>query len=154
MKRKDQEIRDIQKIELIINQASVCRIAFCDNNKPYIVPMNFGYEDKNLYLHSSKEGKKMTILKNNKNISFEMDIRTELLVSDKPCGWTMKYYSVIGFGEAVFLEAMEEKIKALNVIMNKYSGKSSFEYPVSALEEVAVIKIKIHELTGKQSGYE
>ena len=53
MRRIDKEISDIKTIELILKEADHCVIALSDNNSPYIVPMNFGYQDHNLYLHSS-----------------------------------------------------------------------------------------------------
>ena len=43
MRKQDKEVTDIQLIEEIISRSDVCRIAFADNNIPYIVTMNFGY---------------------------------------------------------------------------------------------------------------
>ncbi|MFX1521344.1 MAG: pyridoxamine 5'-phosphate oxidase family protein, partial [Promethearchaeota archaeon] len=45
MRRKDKEITDTHEIETILKRAVVCRIAFSENNKPYMVPVNFGYTD-------------------------------------------------------------------------------------------------------------
>jgi nitroimidazol reductase NimA-like FMN-containing flavoprotein (pyridoxamine 5'-phosphate oxidase superfamily) len=155
MRRNDKEIKDKDTIEWIIKEALICRIALCDNNKPYIVPMNFGFKDKCLYLHSANEGQKIDILGKNRNICFEVDIETELVKSENACNWGMKYYSIIGFGEANIIEEMSEKKKALGIIMQKYSenNTSSFEYSQSELDKIFVIKIKITEMTGKKSGY-
>ena len=38
-----------------------------------------------LYLHSSKEGKKIDILKKNNNVCFEIDLDKELNSSSVPC---------------------------------------------------------------------
>ena len=59
MRRKDKEIKDQQEIESILGKADVCRLAFSDNDIPYIVPVNYGYRDHCLYFHSAKEGKKI-----------------------------------------------------------------------------------------------
>ena len=65
----------------------------------------------------------------------------------------MKYHSIIGLGKAFFVEGFEEKRKALDIIMEHYSGKSLFEYPEDAVNNAAIIKVKIESMTGKKSGY-
>jgi uncharacterized protein len=153
MKRKDKEITDIRIIESILLEADICRIALSDNNIPYIVPMNFGYSEKTIYLHSIDEGKKIDIIKNNNNICFETESKTSIVKSENPCNWGMKYLSVIGYGKAYFINDFEEKTKALNIIMNKYSGTSGHQFAESQLHKPAVIKIMISEMAGKKSGY-
>ncbi len=153
MRRSEKEIKDIKLIYSILNEAEVCRVGFSRANKPYIVPMNFGFDEGHIYLHSSVEGKKMEILKENKNLCFEVDVRSELVKSEKPCNWGMKYVSVMGNGTAELIEKPEEKIKALDIIMDKYDdeGLNSREYLESSLKRTAVIKLNITELTGKIS---
>ena len=121
MRREDKEIKDNNVIESIIKRAIVCRIAFSENNIPYIVPVIFGYKDNCLYFHSAMEGKKIDIIKQNNNVCFEFDIDQELVKSKNSCSCSMKYYSVIGFGKAFFIDDIEEKRMALNIIMKHYS---------------------------------
>ena len=155
MRRNDKEIKDKECIEWVLNEATVCRIALCDHGKPYIVPMNFGFNNNYLYLHSAHEGRKIDIIMENNNICFEAEVKTEILPSTNACSWGMKYYSVIGFGKAHFIENEKQKHDALDIIMQKYSHKShkSFEYSKSALDKTTLIKVKIESLTGKKSGY-
>ena len=91
MRRKDKEIKDRKEIESIIKRATVCRIGLSENNLPYIVPMNYGYVNNRLYLHSSTQGKKIDIIRHNNRVCFEMDTDHELVKSETPCQWTMKY---------------------------------------------------------------
>ncbi|MBM4241899.1 MAG: pyridoxamine 5'-phosphate oxidase family protein [Euryarchaeota archaeon] len=93
----------------IIKNATICRIALSVNKMPYIVPMNFGYKDNRLYLHSASEGKKIDIIRENNNICFEMDIKHDLVKSESPCHYGMKYCSVIGFGKAYLVDDLDEK---------------------------------------------
>lgn len=153
MRRSDKEIKDPQTIQKIFNEAEICRIALSDCDKPYIVPMNFGYEDNSLYLHSASEGYKIDILKNNNNVCFQMDIKTEMVKLKSPCNWGMKYLSLIGHGKADFIDNVSEKREALDIIMGKYSPDVSFEYSDEAVKKVLVIKVKIEDVTGKKSGY-
>ncbi|MCX7747812.1 MAG: pyridoxamine 5'-phosphate oxidase family protein [Clostridia bacterium] len=153
MRRKEKEVTDKTEIESILHEADVLRLAMCDQNLPYMVPMNFGYKDNTFYLHAAREGKKIDILQNNPQVCFEVDIRHELVTGELACNWGMKYKSVIGFGKAYFIEDFSAKKQALDIIMEKYSGKSSFQYAEKAIESICIIKIEIDHMTGKKSGY-
>jgi uncharacterized protein len=128
MRRKEKEIKNKNMIESILQEADHCVVALSDNNSPYIVPMNFGYKNQTLYLHSSKEGKKIEILKVNNKVSFGVEINIEIVKKRKPCNWGMKYKSVVGKGYAYFINDSEKKKEALDIIMAKYSNNAHFEY--------------------------
>ncbi|MGW8222537.1 MAG: pyridoxamine 5'-phosphate oxidase family protein [Syntrophobacteria bacterium] len=152
MRRNDKEIHDRDAVEAIIRDSLVCRLALSDENRPYVVPLCFGYRDNALYFHSSPEGKKIEILRKNGNVCFEFDIDQEVVQDEKPCKWTMNYRSVIGFGKGSLVENLEEKKKGLDVIMQQYSGRS-FEYLQPEIENTVIIKVEIESMTGKESGY-
>jgi len=152
MRKKEKEITEISEIEAVIQQATVCRIGMSDNNIPYIVPMCFGYQEYAIYVHGSLKGKKTDILQKNQNVCFEFDINTEVVEGEKACKWSMKYKSVIGFGKAIFLNELDDKRNALNIIMNQYSD-SPFDFLEKAINGTSVIKIEIESMTGKQSGF-
>ncbi len=126
MRRKEKEIKNKNMIESILQEADHCVVALSNNNSPYIVPMNFGYKNQTLYLHSSNEGKKIEILKVNNRVSFGVEINIELVKDQNPCKWGMKYKSVVGHGYAYFIEDSEKKKEALDIIMAKYSKNSKF----------------------------
>jgi len=151
MQRKEKQINDIAAIEDILNRASVCRLGLCEDNRPYVVPLCYGYEDNALYFHCASQGKKLDILRKNNHVCFEVDINHEIIKADQACDWGMKYKSVIGFGKAVFIEDVELKRKGLDIIMRKFSEKS-FEYPANVIEDIVVIKVQIESMTGKKSG--
>lgn len=153
MRRKDKQIDDKNIINSILMKADVCRIGLCDGNIPYIVPMNFGFDEHNLYLHSAREGRKIDIIKNNNNVCFEVETDVELVKSNIACNWGAKYYSVIGKGKAFIVEEYSEKIKALEFIMRKYSGEKEFVFDEERVNRVSIIKIQIEDMTGKKSGY-
>ena len=152
MRRKEKEITDIKSIEKIISKAKVCRLALTHDNTPYIVPVCFGYNSKAIYFHSAKEGKKIDIITKNNKVCFEFDIDSEIIESENPCKWGMKYRSVIGLGKAIIIEDIKEKQKALSVIMQNYTDKT-FAFPEGNLNSTFVVKIDIEQMSGKQSGY-
>ncbi len=152
MRRKDKEIEDTREIESIINRSDVCRIALCENNSPYIVPVCFGYRDNCLYFHSAAGGKKIDIIKKNNRVCFEFDAHEGLIKSENLCDWDMKYHSVVGSGKAFFIADPEEKTRALNIITEHYSS-DVHEYQKNSVDNVTVIKVEIENITGKKSRY-
>ncbi|MBL7205487.1 MAG: pyridoxamine 5'-phosphate oxidase family protein [Desulfobacteraceae bacterium] len=150
MRRKEKEILDREEIESIIKKADVCRLGLSDNNIPYIVPLNFGYRDSCLYFHTPKAGKKIDMIKTNNRVCFELDIDHEVVKAENPCDWNMKYRSVIGYGRASLLDEIEEKRRALDIILDHYSGRVH-EYKEKMVDHLAIIKVEIQSMTGKKS---
>lgn len=153
MRRKDRQIKDINEIESIISCSDVCRVAFADNNTPYIVTMNFGYSGGDhmcLYFHCATEGKKMDMIKKNNYVCFEMDTDHRLYKGTKGCDWGMKYSSIVGYGNISVIAEMEEKRTGLNYIMKHYAGSGDFSYDTIILEKMVVLRLDIREMTGKK----
>ena len=109
MRRKEKEISDKAEIEIIILKSEVCRLGLSDDGVAYIVPLCFGYQDNCLYFHSAGEGKKIDILKRNKQVCFEFEADTRVTTGKTACAWGMQYRSVIGYGEASFIRDAKEK---------------------------------------------
>ncbi|MFZ0483018.1 MAG: pyridoxamine 5'-phosphate oxidase family protein [Desulfobacterales bacterium] len=150
MRRSDKEITDRKAIEDIISRSKVCKLAMCEENRPYIVPLCFGFKNNTLYFHSAPKGKKIEILKKNPDVCFEFEIFTQIIKSAKACKWGMRYKSVIGFGKAGFITDDDLKRQAFDIIMNQYAD-GSFIYEDALLKSVVLINVEIQSMTGKQS---
>ncbi len=151
MRRQDKEIKDKAEMEEIVKKVKVCRIAMCDGNIPYVVPVNFGYKDNSFYFHSASEGRKIEILRRNNNVCVEMDLEHEIIIGKMPCASGTKYKSVIGFGKAFVIENVEEKKTAMSIIFNHCSDGKTFEFQERHLKRVTLFKIVIDQITGKNS---
>jgi uncharacterized protein len=151
VRRHEQEIPDKSSLEEILRQAQLLRLGLCRDNEPYVVPVLFGYRDGHLYIHSSPEGAKIDILRHNSRVCFETEVNVELVKDDVPCKWSLRYRSVIGWGNASFVEDEAGKTEALGILMEHYSGTTDHEYSPPLLAKTAVIKIEIEKMTGKRS---
>lgn len=149
MRRKEKQITETADIEQILQQGQVCRLGFADRNVPYIVPMNYGYQDSALYFHSAPEGRKIDLIRANPLVCFEVDELVKMNKAANACDWGASFKSVIGTGTARLLETLAEKKAGLDIIMAHYSGRS-FDYPDENLAKTAVIQVTIHEMTGKK----
>ena len=158
MRRKDKEITDINDMIAIIQKCKVCRLGLAENNMPYVIPLNYGYQFENnvltLFFHSAAEGKKIDIIKNNNSACFEIDCDTKLIEAEKACNYGYAFRSIIGFGKIIFLETPDEKIAGLNRIMKHQTEKETvYSFPPEALKNVAVYKLAADEFTGKQKEF-
>ena len=151
MRRKEREIKDRAGIESIILDSQVCRMGLCDDGRPYVVPMNFGYRDGKVYMHCATEGRKLDVIRKNPQACLEFEADLQMKHAQEACDFSMKYKSVIAWGKVQVLEKSEEKIYGMNVIMGHYTGKE-YEFPAQALARIVVIRIDIEEMTGKQNG--
>ena len=152
---KNRPITFKPEMETIIRKCQSCNIAMVDpEGKPYVIPMNFGYDGEHVYFHGSAKGKKVDILRNRPDvcISFSADHELRYVNEDVACSWSMRYRSVLVYGKAEFVEIAEEKVKCLNTIMAHYSDRK-FEYNDPAIKEVMVFKVKVEKMEGRVYGY-
>ena len=154
MRRKDREVLDPTKINEIIKACHCCRLGFCDEGKVYIVPLNFGYEEREnqkiLYFHSAAEGRKIDLIQKNHSVGFEMDTNYELHTGEKACEYSAGFQSIIGTGRVDLVENREEKIRALELIMYHNTKKLNWEFLDKMVQRVAVIKLVVEEISCKE----
>lgn len=152
---KTEIILDASEIEAIITSCKVCFVGLVDKeNKPYVLPMNFGYKDQVIYLHSAPNGSLVDMVENNPNLCITFS-KGEDLVFQHPkvaCSYRMRSESVICQGQVHFIEDAEHKIEVLDIIMRQYVKDKSFKYSKPAIENVKIWKIPIDRISAKAFG--
>jgi nitroimidazol reductase NimA-like FMN-containing flavoprotein (pyridoxamine 5'-phosphate oxidase superfamily) len=158
MRRRDREIVDPERIWEILRSSEVCRVAFCSEDWPYIVPMNFGILDEKLYFHCASAGTKLDLLTANPNVCFEAEANVEIRPGDRACSWSVCYRSVIGFGRASVVEDLEERRAGLNALLAQYASGELAQYTVGDIEvpqqispDMLILRVDIYSLKGKES---
>lgn len=153
---KSREITIQSAMDEIIAKCQYCNLAMVDqHNEPYVLPMNFGYADGVVYLHSAPEGKKVDILRNNKRVclAFSTDHVLRHQNEDVACSYSMKYRSVLVYGKVEFIEDPTEKRRVLNILMKQYTGRDDFKYHDPAIHNVLVYKVVAEKMEGRAYGY-
>jgi nitroimidazol reductase NimA-like FMN-containing flavoprotein (pyridoxamine 5'-phosphate oxidase superfamily) len=153
MRRNDREISGTSEVDEIIRKADVCRIAFANDNIPYVVTLNFGYSDKpgqTFYFHCANEGKKLDMIRKNNYVCFELDIDHQLITGSKSCDCGMKFSSIVGYGNISIVTDREEKIVGLNYIMAHYGAGAEFSYNENILGQTTVLRLVVQQMTGKK----
>ena len=152
MTKRELQITDEGEIRAILDEAKVLHLGLCVDNAPYVVPMNYGYtmEEGRLtfYLHGALRGKKLDMIRANSRVFVELDCNRVPFEGDKPCQYGLGYSSVMGRGTATVVDDVEEKMKALTVLMKTQTGKD-FTFNEQLVSIVSVIRIDVAEFTAK-----
>jgi len=151
MRRSEKEIKDRAELEHILKTSEICRLGMVQEGIPYIVPMNYGYADGALYMHSAREGRKMDILRAENYVCFEIESGAKLVEAEDACGWTSRYTSIIGYGHVELIDGPAEKQHGLAVLMSHYSDRTDWEFPDRQLDRVLVLRLTIESMSGKKS---
>ncbi len=157
MHKRDNAIKDITSPEIleeIIKLCPVCHVAMFDETYPYLLGFNFGYSNKSIYLHCTKEGKKIDLLRKNNHVCVYFDTDHEIFARNTPvaCSWRMKYRSVQAFGKAFFVDDYNEKLAALHIFMANYTSQT-FSYSTPAVNNIQIIRIDIEQWQGRSFEY-
>ncbi len=115
----------------------------------YGIPLNYVWDgNHSIYFHCAPEGYKLDCLKENPNVSFCIIGHTNV-ISHK---FTTAYESIVVRGTASIELAKEERMKALLLILDKYSPgdkEIGVKYAEKSFHRTNVIRFDIIEMSGK-----
>ena len=152
MTRREFEVKDPRVIRKILDESKYLHLGLVDDGMPYVVPMSYGYtlEDGKLtlYLHSASKGYKLDVIAKDPTCCFEMNCGVEPFQGKIPCQYGITYYSLMGRGKAVMVEDVEEKERAMTLLMKTQTGKN-FEFNERLVSIVSVIRIDVTDYTAK-----
>ena len=92
---------DKELIEATIKKCDICYVGLADTDgTPYVLPMNFGYRDGVIYLHSAQEGRSISILERNPRVCITFSTDHDLVFQhpEVACSYRMRSKSVICWG--------------------------------------------------------
>jgi nitroimidazol reductase NimA-like FMN-containing flavoprotein (pyridoxamine 5'-phosphate oxidase superfamily) len=150
MRRREKEITDPAELRRIVREARICRLAVADGDRPYLVPLTFALDGDDLVLHSARAGRKIEALRRNPAVCFEVEEGVEVVPAATGCQFSMRFRTVIGFGEAEFVEDQAERARLLALFGPRY-GASPAPLPDTEIQRTCVLRIRVRELTGKRS---
>lgn len=151
MRKSDREIRDYNEILRLLDECQTIRLALHDEPYPYVVPLSYGWEQRDeklfVYFHCAKEGKKLDLIAKNANVCFEADCLAGYKSTNH--GVTADYRSLIAFGKAERVYG-EELVRGLELLLKhcRVEGYSARE--CAAMDITAVVRITVDGITGKR----
>lgn len=100
MRRKDRRVTDEALIDSILKECGVVRIGLYDEDRIYVVPVNYGYtyEDGRLsiYFHGGRSGHRLDCIRRKPKAGFVIDTGEMVIPAEEACDFTNHYHSIIG----------------------------------------------------------
>ena len=144
------EAKDIKRL---LERAKVGALATVNSDgTPYITPIHFVCKDGAIYFHGLPAGQKISNIKANQNVCFNVYEMDKLLLdaNENPCDTNTKYESVIIQGKANFVQDLDKKREILRAIVGKYTPHLlTGNFPPNMLKGTAVLQIAAQQITGK-----
>lgn len=154
MIRSDKEVIDRAWMDAVLRDALFCHLGLCDDTQPYVVAMNFLWDEGRIFLHCRPEGEKMRILHKNPAVTVTVETGVELIWDPDPCACSMRYRSVNCQGIANLVRDPDEKHRILCRFAGKYTRTPVNGFSQKGLDHLEVIAITVTSRTGKSSGYQ
>lgn len=162
MRRKEFSVEEAAEVESFLAGMTFGFLGTIDKEGwPHITPLNFVYERGCIYFHGSKAGDKMKEIGRSDRVTFAVAKEYALIPSyytdpKLACPATAFFKSVHIRGTASVVSDLSEKAAALAAFMRKLQPEGDYApiEPEDAdyagqLKSVAVVKIKVEELTAK-----
>lgn len=150
MRRHDREIVDRADMLRVLNACDVLHVALQGETYPYVVPLSFGWEERNgrvvLYVHGAREGLRHVLLARCPRVAVEASRMFRYV--DTGHGLTCTYESVMGTGEAEAVRG-EEAERGLQAIV-RHCGFADYACGPQVLAATSVWRITLNEITGKR----
>ncbi len=147
-------IEDRESIDQIIRECKTCFLGMADvTGNPYVLPMNFGYQDDEIILHSSQTGRVVDFLKQNSRVCVTFCTDGPIIWQNEKaaCSYRVRSSSVIAEGIITFITDFDEKVKYLQILMEQYSPRP-FKFAAPAVANVNMMVVKIQKLSAKAFG--
>lgn len=154
----EQRVCEQHELESILARAEYMSMAMCgEDGTPYLIPVNFGHEPGMVYVHCSRKGRKLDILRKNPKVCLNVVLTKGLGFKrdgSMACQYSMDFDSVIMEGTAEILEDEALRGHAMDVLLDQYGlGKNGKNLAVSSsvMQKTAMLRIRVHSVSLKQN---
>jgi nitroimidazol reductase NimA-like FMN-containing flavoprotein (pyridoxamine 5'-phosphate oxidase superfamily) len=153
LRRQDKALDDDEALFRILSSQRYVTIAMCRGGEPYLVNLNHGFDrdKRRIYFHCAPEGKKIDFLRSNPKVWGQ--VVEDLGYIDGECDHA--YRSVMFSGRVGFLETIEDKRTALEIMIRQQESRPEpvIERTLESkkLAATCVGFIDIEEISGKES---
>lgn len=150
VRRQDRLLEEDSCIELLrVGEYGFLSMRSEDGEGAYGIPLSFVWDGySSLYVHCAPSGRKLECLKKYPSISFCIVGKTCLI----PNKFTTEYECVLLEGVAKLHLSPEERIKALKLILEKYSPNDmeiGLKYTEKSFHRTEIIRLDILTCSGK-----
>ncbi len=141
----------------ILNAGLVAHVGFIEDGLPFVIPLSYHYDSERpdrLYLHGSIRSRALEVLASGAPVCVTVTLTDGLVYSRKAMNHSMNYRSVVLFGAAREITALDEKFELFDRMVQRYFPDRLLERdynppPASDLGVTALVEVRIEEWNAK-----
>ncbi|HET7435114.1 MAG TPA: pyridoxamine 5'-phosphate oxidase family protein [Thermoanaerobaculia bacterium] len=108
---------DRETIHAIVDEALICHVGFVVNGAPAVIPTIHWRDGDTLYVHGSVASRMLRTLKEGVDVCVTITLLDGLVLARSAFHHSMNYRSVVVYGKAREVTDREEKLRALDTLV-------------------------------------
>jgi uncharacterized protein len=143
---------DRETIYAILDEALLCHVGFVVDGAPVVIPTIHWREGDSLYFHGSAASRMLRSLKAGVDMCVTVTLLDGLVLARSAFHHSTNYRSVVVFGKARVVEDEEEKLRALDALVDHVvHGRSREMRPHKEVElkQTLVLALPLEEASAK-----
>ena len=149
VRRQDRLLDEPSSKELLKNAKYGVLSMTSENEGVYAVPISYAWDGaQSIYFHCAPEGRKLRCLAISNRVTFTI-VGSQKVIPEM---FTTLYESILLEGYASTSLSEDEKMKALELLIDKYSPEfkeKGMQYSEKSFDRTEVIKLRIERWSGK-----
>ena len=149
VRRRDRLLPEADARALLASGEYATLSMAAENGGAYGVPVNYAWDgNDSVYIHCAREGRKLKCVARDPKVSLCVVGKTRVL----PEKFSTEYESVILFCRAEIVADEAEKMRALEMLLEKYSPAfkgAGMKYAASSLARAEIARLEILSASGK-----
>lgn len=138
------------EMEEILRRQAIGWLGLNGDSSPYVVPLNYAYEDGKILFHCAHTGHKLDCIRANPEVCFSVGWQDGEVRRHGAGGVChVDSDSVICFGHARILDGASERVAALNAF-NRSFRPTARPMTETAVRGCTAVEITIREMTGRR----
>ena len=136
----------------ILDEALICHVGFVVNDMPVVIPTIHWREGDTLYFHGSAASRMLRSLREGVDACVTVTLLDGLVLARSAFHHSMNYRSVVVFGKAREVTEREEKLRALDALVEHVMrGRSADVRPANEpeLRQTMVLALPLEEASAK-----
>ena len=143
---------DVDTIYKILDDTFICQVGFELEGQVYIIPLNFGRKDDQIFIHGSNKSRMFKLFNSGKEVCVSVSLADGIVLARSAFHHSVNYRSVVIFAEPAKVQNEIEKLEALKTIFEHIMpGRwEDVRKPnKKELEVTSVFSFKINEASAK-----
>lgn len=159
--RRPEYLREDVWIRALLHRGLIAHIGTRWDDQPFVTPTNYLFDEpgQRLIFHSNIQGRLRANIERHARISAEVSEVGRWLPSNVALEFSVQYRSVMIFGQASLIDAVDEQQRLLQALISKYfpgmeAGREYRAATEKELKRTSVYGLHIESWSGKENWHE